>query len=72
MPASWRKTSCRRSRGLDRRGQAQDVGDQAADGLGDGGGIGAGLGGVDEDLEGLVAAVLVDGDEGLAERGARR
>ena len=35
----------------------------------DGGGIRAGLGGVDEDLKGLAAAVLVDGDEGLAQRG---
>ena len=51
------------------RGQAQDVGDQPADGFGDGGGIGAGLGGVDEDFEGLAAAVLVDGDEGFAQRG---
>ncbi len=58
-----------RSRGSDRRGQAQDVGDQPPDGLRDRGGVGAGLGGVDEDFEGLVAAVLVDGDEGLAQRG---
>ena len=53
----------------DRRGQAQDVGDQPADGLGDGGGIRAGLGSVDEDFEGLLAAIFVDGDEGFAQRG---
>ena len=58
--------------GLDGRGQAQDVGDQAPDGFRDGGRIRAGLGGVDEDLEGLAAAVLVDGDEGLAQRGVDR
>ena len=69
MPVSWRTTSLQPLARLDRRGQAQDVGDQPADGFGDGGGFGAGLGGVDEDFEGLVAAVLVDGDEGLAQRG---
>jgi hypothetical protein len=55
--------------GLDGRGQAQGVRDQPANGFRDGGGVGAGLGGVDEDLEGLAAAVFVDGDKGLAQRG---
>ncbi len=54
---------------FDGRGQAQDVGDEAANGFGDGGGVGAGLGGVDEDFEGLAVAVFVDGDEGFAQRG---
>ena len=72
MPASCRQTSLQPLARRERRGQPQDVGDQPPDGLGDGGGVGAGLGGVDEDFEGLVAAVLVDGDEGLAQRGARR
>ena len=35
----------------------------------DGSGIGAGFGGVDEDLEGLLGAIFIDGDEGFAERG---
>ena len=51
------------------RGKAQDVGDQAPEGLGDGGDLGAGLGGGEEDLERLAAAVLVDGDESLADGG---
>ncbi len=58
--------------GLHGRGDAQHVADQAADGLADRGGIRAGLGGVDKDLEGLVLAVLVDGDEGFPERGFHR
>ena len=50
---------------LDGRGQPQHVRDQPADGLADRGGLRAGLGGVDEDFEGLVAAVLIDRDEGF-------
>lgn len=57
---------------LDGRGHAQDVGDQAAGGFGDRGGVGAGLGRVDEDLEGLRAAVFIDGHKGLAERRLHR
>ena len=68
MPESWRQTSFSRSRGDTGEARAQDVRDQAADGFGDRRRIRAGLGGVDEDLEGLVAAVLVDGDKGLAQR----
>ena len=54
--------------GFNGRGEAQNVRDEAPDGFRDGSGIGAGLGGVDEDLEGLLGAILIDGDKGFAQR----
>lgn len=60
---------CQALGGLDGRGEAQHIRDEAPDGFRDGSGIGAGFGCINKDLEGLSGAVLVDGDEGFAQWG---
>ncbi len=72
MPLSCLITSWMRSEGSTGEEILQHVAHQAADGFADRGGIRAGLGGIDKDLEGLVLAVLVDGDEGFPEGGFHR